>query len=880
VTDSPSSPRAGRWEGIRLYLIGLALLGAMPLVALNLYRVIARSSEERADLNKEASGVARTLAARLDERVRTADALLLGLSAELRPAREGRAHNDSVLQRTLASSPGRYANFYVLDREGSLVGSALATSVFNEQPRALAGRGYFALARSNGGFIVGDARRSAVLPDSAWVVVLARALRDDSGGFAGIIAAPVRLDSLTDLRALTDVGELVEPPEVTVFDTAGVVMARTKDGERFIGLKRFRSGVPIDTEGVASMTWFDGVVRITAFTRTNAAPWLVNVGVPESKVGAKFRRMLFEDLALLTVAIGLTLLVGYHVGQRITRPIEALADDARALARGAVATRARVSGPREVQLLGDAFNQMAETVERRNASLADGERRYRLLFDSNPLPMWAWDAETMQISAVNEAAVEKYGHSRDTFLTLRIIDLIDPSEHERFVKARLPFAESKQTAGTWMHRTAGGARMEMEVVTTSSRRLGRANWLSVGIDVTARRAAERALAVSEEQLRQSQKMEAIGAFAGGISHDFNNLLTGMLGYCDLALLELEEGSALYTDVSEIRALAIRGADLTKQILAVSRKQVVQPTLLDPNEVVRGLDRLLRRLIGEHIQLETVLGEDVGTIHADAGQLEQVLLNLSANARDAMPAGGRLRVATDHVRGEDAASQGLDPNTQWMRIAVSDTGQGMSEEVRLRIFEPFFTTKERGKGTGLGLALAYAMVDQGGGAIRVESLVEVGTTFHLYFPATTEPVDRRVVEPQHAKLRDGTETILFAEDEDSVRTVAAAALERSGYTVLSAPDGEAALIIANAYPHRIDLLLTDAVMPRMNGRELAERVTRIRPSIRVLYASGYTDDASLLHGIRTDELSFLQKPFTAVELVRRVRSVLDEPTRVA
>ena len=875
MTEAPSTPRAGRWEGIRLYLIGLALLGAMPLVALNLYRVASRSAEEREDMSKEAIRVARAIAAQLDERVRTADALLLGVSADLEPTRSRRAHNDSVLTRTLAATQGRYVSIYVLDAEGSLVGTARPISADNETPRAFAERGYFKVAQKQGGFVVGGTRRSNVLADSAWVVVLVRALNDSKGQFAGIVGMPVRLDSLMKLDAAN---ELVDQPKISIFDTAGVVLARSHFDSSYVGQKKFPAGIPIDTESVTVIRWLDGVMRLTGFTHSYAAPWLVNVGVSQEAAGRQLRRMLIEDLALLVVAIAFTVLVGYRVGQRITRPIESLADEARALTRGAVATRARLTGPREVQRLGEAFNQMAETVERRNASLADSERRYRMLFDSNPLPMWAWDVETMTVTAVNEAAVEKYGYSRETFLTLRILDLLDASEHERFSRARLPFAESRQTAGSWIHRTATGERIEMDVITTSSRRLGRASWLSVGIDVTARHEAERALAISEEQLRQSQKMEAIGAFAGGISHDFNNLLTGMLGYCDLALGELREASPLHYDISEIRALAMRGADLTKQILAVSRKQVVQPTLLDPNEVVRGLDRLLRRLIGEHIELETILGSEVGTIRADAGQLEQVLLNLCANARDAMPAGGKLRIETRRVSPDLAVAKGLDLSRSWMLIAVTDSGQGMSEEVRLRVFEPFFTTKERGKGTGLGLALAYATVDQGGGAIRVESQLGVGTTFHLFFPAASEIQAKPVIEPRMDALRDGTETILLAEDEDSVRAVAAAALERHGYRVLSAPDGEAALIIAQEYGQTIDLLLTDAVMPRMNGRELAEKVSMIRPSIRVLFASGYTDDASLLHGIRTDELSFLQKPFTAVDLLRRVRTVLDEPTR--
>jgi two-component system, cell cycle sensor histidine kinase and response regulator CckA len=372
-------------------------------------------------------------------------------------------------------------------------------------------------------------------------------------------------------------------------------------------------------------------------------------------------------------------------------------------------------------------------------------------------------------------------------------------------------------------------------------------------------------------------MEAIGAFAGG-AHDFNNLLTGMLGYCDLALDATEPHHASYADIEEIRGLALRGADLTKQILAVSRKQVVQPAFIDPNGVVRGLDRLLRRVIGEHITFRTELSPDIGSVYADAGQLEQVLLNLAANARDAMPEGGTLRIVTRALDADEARTFGVASEKSWLTISVRDTGTGMTADVRERVFEPFFTTKDRGKGTGLGLALAYGMMEQAGGVIRLETAPGEGATFHLILPSHPRTVAvTKEVTSDTSTLR-GSETILVAEDEDSVRAVTTAALASRGYNVLAAADGESALVLARQYPHIIDLLLTDVVMPGINGRELAELMTQERPDLRVLFASGYTDDASLLHGIRTDELSFLQKPFSPADLVRRVRSLLDATVR--
>ncbi|MDQ8168621.1 MAG: ATP-binding protein [Gemmatimonadota bacterium] len=583
------------------------------------------------------------------------------------------------------------------------------------------------------------------------------------------------------------------------------------------------------------------------------------------------------------IALGGALLIStagaWLFGRAMARPVQALIDDAHALAVGVAGHRSRIRSTDEIGSLATALNQMAETVERRNAALADSERRYRFLFDSNPLPMWAWDADTLLVMAANEAALEKYGYDRDAFLSLRVVDLLDPAEVVRFGSTRLSFSESRQSAGIWRHRTADGRVLEMEVITTSSRRLGRTSWLSVGIDVTKRREAERALARSEEQLRQSQKMEAIGTFAGGISHDFSNLLTGMLGYCDLALSTLPANAPVRDDLGEIRALAVRGTELSRQILAVSRRQIVQPTVLDPNRVIHGLDRLLRRVMGEHIDLVTTLTEGLGSIRADAAQLEQVMLNLAGNARDAMPSGGILRIRTLPVSASDVRVFSLDYQQAWIDIEVTDNGVGMTDDVRAHIFEPFFSTKERGKGTGLGLALAYSMIDEAGGEIRVTSVPGEGTTFHLFLPLLSDAPTRVVAEEEEQGTLTGEETILLVEDEDSVRVVATGALERRGYRVLAAADGEAAIAISRAFPGRIDMLVSDVVMPGLNGRELAEQLEIMRPGLRVLFVSGYTDDAVLRTGISMDERTFLQKPFTSLDLARRVRAVLDLPAQV-
>jgi hypothetical protein len=428
----------------------------------------------------------------------------------------------------------------------------------------------------------------------------------------------------------------------------------------------------------------------------------------------------------------------------------------------------------------------------------------------------------------------------------------------------------------WRHRTKGGELLDVEV---SSDKLlyGHVEArLVVANDVTVRRRTESALLASQEQLRQSQKMEAIGSLAGGIAHDFNNLLTAILGYCDLALDEMEPHGTAAGDVEEIRRAAQRAADLTHQLLAFSRRQVLKTRVFSLGSAVVPSEKILRRLISENIALELSLAPDTPLVKADPTQLEQVILNLAVNARDAMPRGGRLRVTTrGTVLREPLTAAGTTlPPGAYATLEVSDTGTGIAPEVLERLFEPFFTTKERGQGTGLGLATVYGIVQQSGGAITVATALGAGTTFTLHFPVAVpaaEPAE--AVQPPPNVSAHGEGTILLAEDDDAVRAIAREALERAGYTVLAAPDGPSALALADERPDPIDLLLTDVIMPGMNGRELAEALAARRPGLRVLYASGYTDNVLLDQGVLAPGVWLLDKPFTPAVLTAKVAAIL-------
>lgn len=406
------------------------------------------------------------------------------------------------------------------------------------------------------------------------------------------------------------------------------------------------------------------------------------------------------------------------------------------------------------------------------------------------------------------------------------------------------------------------------------------------LDITARRQAEEERQKLEAQLRHAQKMEAVGQLAGGVAHDFNNILTAIIGNVELALGELEgklppDAPAL-DGMHQIEQSARRAVDLTRQLLAFSRRQVAQPRILDLNRTVTGIEKMLRRLLTQNVQLQICRARELWSVRADPGHVEQVIMNLVVNARDAMPNGGTLSIETTNVVLDAAhctARPGLKPGRH-VRLAVSDTGHGMDPATLERIFEPFFTTKSDAGGTGLGLATVYGIIQQAGGHIAVYSEPGQGTTFRIDLPAADLPADEpeSVTDTPRAKLT-GTETVLLCEDDSAVRTLAAHVLREAGYTVIATGRGAEALEQAQACSGALDLLITDAIMPDMNGRRLSERVTSLRPEVRTLFISGYTPNVILHHGVLDADVEFLEKPFSRGDLLSRVRKVLDQPRQM-
>ena len=407
------------------------------------------------------------------------------------------------------------------------------------------------------------------------------------------------------------------------------------------------------------------------------------------------------------------------------------------------------------------------------------------------------------------------------------------------------------------------------------------NLISLAYEQGERKRGEEALRRSEQQLRQAQKMEVVGKLAGGIAHDFNNLLTVITGYSEILLSNMSEADPIRRELNAIKQAGEKAGALTRQLLAFSRRQMLQPKVIDLNAVVNNLGQMLRRLVGEDIDLVAVLDKKLWRLKADPGQIEQVLMNLVVNARDAMPKGGKLTIETANVElDENYARQHVTVKSgQYVMLAVSDTGCGMDAETQSHLFEPFFTTKEHGKGTGLGLSTVYGIIKQSGGTVWVYSEPGQGATFKIYLPRLEE--DGEMIESSAilTPKRRGSETVLLVEDEEIVRTLVRTILTDNSYIVLEAQNGREAIRICEEFTGQIHILMTDIVMPEMSGRELAERLAISRPHVKVLYTSGYTDDAVVRHGVLAADTAFLQKPFTPDVLLNKMREVLEAPQRL-
>jgi len=539
-----------------------------------------------------------------------------------------------------------------------------------------------------------------------------------------------------------------------------------------------------------------------------------------------------------------------------------------------VSSRLIYRGGRPIGVQGS----VRDISERRRAEevVRASEQRFRDLVENANDIIFTCDM-LGNITSLNRAGERVTGYTAEEALKMNFAQAVSPDDIAK-VRHMLSRKRAADVATVYDLEliTKSGGRAAVEISSRAILKDGEAVGVQgIARDITDRQRMENDLRASQAQLQQSQRLEAVGQLAGGVAHDFNNLLTAIIGYSDFALRKMRANNPIRRDIEEIKKAANRAATLTRQLLAFSRKQILKPEVLDLNLVVGDMHKLLERLIGEDIDLVTTLGSDTDPVKADRGQLEQIIMNLVVNARDAMPFGGSVTIETANVVFDEAYTSEHVPVKpgKYAMLAVSDSGLGMDANTQLHIFEPFFTTKELGKGTGLGLSTVYGIVKQSGGFIWVYSELNVGTTFKIYLPSLTELHFDQELTSIDTPERTEASTVLLVEDDPLVRNVALRALESAGYKVLESGNGHGALAMAHSCDDEIDLLITDVVMPLMGGRELAQELSALHPKTSILFMSGYTDDAVVRHGIMDKDIEYLQKPFTAESLVRRVGEVL-------
>jgi PAS domain S-box-containing protein len=850
-------------------LLALALIGTLPLMLVGLgvatldHRTVAEQSA------RELTGLARGLATAMD-------ISLAGLlsNSQAMAALPDTVSLDPVRQETLLKELFHHYPAFARLSTFDLSGQRLASSHAGGVP-SIAARRSFQTAAQYGAQAWEAAHAFSTGRAS---ILISTPIRDADRRVVGMFGAVADFETLSAVIGAVPVGG---GGRVFVLDGEGRVLlhpdaAAVQERHNYAWL-----GVPtggrLASPGTVRYT-VDGVPRLAGYAPVSTAAWTAVVERPEMEMLAPARGAWAFALTGMGISTVLALLCAIFLARRLSRPVRELAGAARALGSGDAQVPLPAIAPEASELgtLVDAFASMRAAVTRREEALRQSEVRYRTLFDSHPHPLWVYDLDTLAFLAVNDAAVAHYGYSREEFLAMTIRDIRPPEDLPALAENLSTLSPGFDRADPWRHQTKDGTLIDVEITSHSLRFDGRPARLVLAQDITARTQAQAERELLHTQLRQAQKMEAIGTLAGGIAHDFNNILATILGYTELALDNASSASATRRQLQEVLTAAHRARDLVRQILTFSRKgeQPLRPVPLQP--IVQDALRLLRASLPATIDIHLQLEAPTNTVLADPTQLHQVLMNLGSNAEYAMrETGGILDVhlAAVEVTADFAAAHPPLQAGACLRLTITDTGHGMAPEIAERIFEPFFTTKGVGEGTGLGLAVVHGIITDLGGAVTVTSALGAGTTFAIYLPCVAPAAETSHEAPP---LRTGQARVLWVDDEAALAHWGQQSLAHLGYEVAAYTSSREALEAFQAAPNHFDLVITDQTMPHLTGEALTRALRRLRPDIPIILCTGFSRTLTAEKAASLGIQAYLMKPFGMRELSRAIWQALTPP----
>ena len=848
----------------RILFANYLLIAVLPLVFFGLFSLVLVSSNLKQEVNNENQLLARSMAREVNLFLEQALSILAHLGDTEKELNF--IHDDWQVYLGLEiSSYKTFEMIQILDRKGRVIMLAPFNPDYIDSD--MSAQDYFVNAIKKDSYYFSPSFISA------------------STGFPTItISLPfgerviVGFLNLSDLNRITDNIVIGADGYATITDSQGTFIAhpnRQIVDERF-NLQHLFAVKEILSGGEETFRYRDRKTdELISVAMVPLTGWPVIVSQPAKQAYMLIYRIpLFLGMGVI-MAIALALFFALRTRQKILKPINELITYIGKVAKGEYTFQLQQKSYREADELAHGFRQMSQAIKKREKALRKSEKKYRFLVQNASSIIMRWNTKG-NFTFINEYARTFFGFNKKELighpLTATIIppgesggrdlnkmigDII--ADPEKFV---INENENITKNGVrkwlqWSNKPIYNESGEISEI------------LSIGTDITEQKKLE-------EQLRQAQKMEAVGRLAGGIAHDFNNLLTAINGYAELILLSLDEKDPIRADLAEIKKAGSRAALLTEQLLAFSRRKILKPGVFNLNNLIADLENMLRRIIGEDIEMKAVLEKDIKNIKADPGSIEQVIMNLAVNARDAMAKGGKLLIETSTVFLDSRyAGEHAEVETGFYTcLAVTDSGGGIDPEILPNIFEPFFTTKEMNKGTGLGLSTVYGIIKQSGGSITVYCEPDQGTTFKIYLPQVLEEAEQSKAAAIQPDDYSGSETILLVEDEELVLNFAVSILEKYGYRVLAAPSGGAALKLCEKERHSPDMVFTDVVMPGMSGSQLAEKLTALYPQLRVLYASGYTENAIVHHGVLDEGIDFIQKPYGAEELLAKIREILN------